>query len=134
MVIKEYKTINQREILELYSSVGWTAYTDSPETLYAGLAKSLLLLTAYENGSLLGLIRCVGDGETIVYIQDILVKPDHQRRGIGTALLNEALRRFPHVRQIVLSTDIEDRTLAFYRSLGFESLEKLGCRAFMLIK
>lgn len=31
MEIREYKTYNESEILRLYTSVGWTAYTDQPE-------------------------------------------------------------------------------------------------------
>ena len=134
MIIKEHKTYNESKILSLYSAVGWTAYTDLPEALRSGFEKSLLTLAAYEDGKLIGLIRCVGDGETIVYVQDILVYPEYQRQGIGTALLREVLSRFSHVRQIVLSTDKEERTLRFYRSLGFASLEDIGCRGFMLIK
>ena len=134
MTIEEYTNYNESDILSLYSSVGWTAYTDAPHTLRAGFEKSLVTLAAYESGQLLGLIRCVGDGETIVYIQDILVFPEFQRRGIGTALLQEILRRFSHVRQIVLSTDREERTQAFYRSMGFVPLENIGCCGFMLIK
>ena len=134
MIIKEYDKYIPGEIIPLYESVGWTAYTEAPETLRRGFEKSLLTLAAYEDGKLIGLIRCVGDGETIVYVQDILVYPEYQRQGIGTALLREVLSRFSHVRQIVLSTDKEERTLRFYRSLGFASLEDIGCRGFMLIK
>ena len=134
MIIKEYKNYNESEILSLYSSVGWTAYTDSPCTLRAGFANSLLTLAAYEDSRLLGLIRCVGDGETIVYIQDILVFPEHQRQGVGKALFQEALSRFSQVRQIVLSTDCEERTLQFYKSLGFTQMEDIGCCSFMYLK
>lgn len=31
--IKEYSIYDEEEILALYSSVGWTAYTDRPDTL-----------------------------------------------------------------------------------------------------
>ena len=33
MEIREYKTYNEQEILRLYASVGWTAYTVHPEVL-----------------------------------------------------------------------------------------------------
>ena len=36
MEIREYKTYNEPEILRLYASVGWTAYTDQPEVLRKG--------------------------------------------------------------------------------------------------
>lgn len=133
MQIFEYNTYNEPEILALYSSVGWTAYTDHPESLKRGLEKSLLVLGAYEDDTLVGILRAVGDGETIVFIQDILVHPDHQRRGIGTAMLKEALSRYTHVRQIQLATDNTEKTKAFYRSCGFRELSEIGCCGFMRI-
>ena len=33
MEIREYRAYNEEEILSLYASVGWTAYTDQPEVL-----------------------------------------------------------------------------------------------------
>ena len=33
MEIREYLSYNEKEILALYSSVGWTAYTDHPGVL-----------------------------------------------------------------------------------------------------
>ena len=68
MEIREYRTYNEQEILPLYTSVGWTAYTDAPDTLRQGFEHSLLTLAAYENGQLVGLIRTVGDGYTIVFV------------------------------------------------------------------
>lgn len=38
-----------------------------------------------------GIIRVVGDGYTIVWIQDILVFPDQQRKGVGSALIQPDL-------------------------------------------
>ena len=51
-----------------------------------GCANSLLTLAAHEEAALAGLIRVVEDGHTIVFVQDILVRPQFQRRGIGPAL------------------------------------------------
>mgnify|MGYP000546047541 CR=1 FL=1 len=41
MEIREYKTYNESEILRLYTSVGWTAYTDQPEALRKGFESSM---------------------------------------------------------------------------------------------
>lgn len=68
MGIREYKTYNEMEILSLYASVGWTAYTDRPEVLRKGFENSMLTLAAYEGDQLLGIIRTVGDGYTIVFV------------------------------------------------------------------
>ena len=119
MEIRNYSTYNEKEILKLYSSVGWTAYTDEPQALKLGFQNSLLVLAAYEGEELLGIIRVVGDGVTVVFIQDLLVFPEKQRKGIGTALVKAVLERYPTVRQIELTTDQSPETAAFYESLGF---------------
>ena len=98
MEIRAYQTYNEGEILSLYNSVGWTAYTAHPEVLHKGFDHSLLTLAAYEGEQLLGIIRVVGDGYTIVFVQDLLVFPEHQRKGIGSALLQAVLNQYRHVR------------------------------------
>lgn len=131
MEIQEYSNYNENEILRLYSSVGWTAYTENKTALRKGYEQSLLTLAAYENGELLGVIRVVGDGFTVVLVQDLLVFPEKQRKGVGTALLRAVLERYGSVRQIELVTDDTPETAAFYSSLGFKELSKLGCLGFM---
>ena len=131
MEIREYRQYDEREILLLYASVGWTAYTDQPETLRRGFENSLLTLAAYEENRLIGVLRAVGDGQTIVFVQDLLILPEYQRRGVGTALLRELLARYPQVRQIELTADDSPSLLAFYRKTGFVPMSELGCRGLM---
>ena len=131
MEIKEYRMYNEAEILRLYQSVGWTAYTCHPEVLQKGFENSMLTLAAYEKEQLLGLIRTVGDSNTIVFVQDILVSPEHQQKGIGSALLQAILDRYSHVRQIQLATDNTPKTIAFYKSMGFREMSEIGCCGFM---
>ena len=131
MNIQEYVGYREEDILRLYSAVGWTAYTKDPDALLKGFENSLLVLAAYEGDELLGILRAVGDGQTIVFIQDILVFPEHQRQGVGTALLREILTRYRHVRQIALITDDTPKTISFYKALGFRELSETGCCGFM---
>jgi GNAT superfamily N-acetyltransferase len=101
------------------------------DALRKGFENSLLVLAAYEDGELIGLLRAVGDGYTVVFIQDILVIPEKQRQGVGTALVKAALEKFPGVRQIELTTDNKPETAAFYKSLGFFEFSEIGCCGFM---
>ena len=126
MEIKEYTKFKADEILQLYAQAGWTAYTEDMPALECGYKNSLLVLAAYENGELLGIVRVVGDGTTIVLVQDILVYPARQRQGIGTALLKAVLERYKNVRQIQLVTDNTPKTVAFYKSLGFLDFAEFG--------
>ena len=131
MEIRAYEKYDEEEILRLYKAVGWTAYTENPSVLQKGFGNSLLTLAAYEGDELTGLLRAVGDGATIVFIQDLLVLPDRQRQGIGTALMKAVLDRFPRVRQVELTADETPEAAAFYRSLGFSEMSELGCCGFM---
>ena len=110
---------SRSETVELYDAVGWSAYTDAPDVLMAGLRDSLRVVVARRQERLVGLARVVGDGATICYLQDVLVHPDARRRGLGGELVREAFAPFDAVRQHVLITDEEAGQKAFYESLGF---------------
>ena len=131
MDIKEYTNYNEDEILALYNDAGWVAYTQDKDALRRGYENSLIKLGAYEGDKLIGIIRAVGDGATIVFVQDIIVLKEHQREGVGTKLLKEVLDRFSNVRQIELVTDNTPKTIAFYKSVGFRPLDEIGCAGFM---
>ena len=128
--IKEYSKYNESEILNLYQSVGWINYTNNPNMLKNAYTNSLKILAAYENEKLLGIIRVVGDGYSIVFIQDIIVLPEYQSHGIGTALLKKILEIYRNVYQKSLLTDNMDETIQFYKSVGFEMDTDIDCRVF----
>jgi GNAT superfamily N-acetyltransferase len=107
------------QLVALYSSVGWTSYTEEPDRLVLALRQSLRVATAWHEESLVGLARVVGDGVSIIYLQDVLVHPDHARSGVGTRLVNAVFEPYIDVRQQVLMTDDEPAQRAFYESLGF---------------
>ena len=134
MEIREYTVFNENEILELYSKAGWTAYTKDMKSLRQGFEHSLLVLGAFEKDKLVGIIRAVGDGFTVVLIQDLLILPECRRKGIGSELVRELLERYEDVRQIQLVTDDVEENIAFYKSLGFIELSEDGCLGLWRIK
>jgi GNAT superfamily N-acetyltransferase len=126
------------ELVALYDAVGWTAYTRDPAALAAAVAGSHAVVTARDDdGQLLGLLRTISDGQTIVYVQDVLVVPSAHRSGVGGALLDAVLCRYSHVRQTVLLTDAEPGQRAFYESRGFvevHDVEPQPLRSFVLLR
>ncbi|MTI95239.1 MAG: GNAT family N-acetyltransferase [Firmicutes bacterium] len=118
------KDLPQQAVQELYSDAGWLAYTKDIDGLMRALANSLAVISAWDGEELVGLIRVVGDGQSILYIQDILVRKSHKRCGIGSELLNQILEEFRHVRQKVLLTDESPETRGFYEANGFQSCDK----------
>ena len=129
--IREYVCYEQDEVLALYESVGWTGYTCRFEIMECAFARSLKIYGAYVQDKLVGLVRAVGDGVTIVYIQDLLVHPSYQRMGIGKALMGRLLDDYKNVYQKVLTTDDTEKTLAFYHHMGMKVDHEIGCRVFM---
>lgn len=122
----------RHELLALYRSAGWDAYTQDPAALEAAIDGSTFVVTARAEGELVGLARAISDGVSIAYVQDLLVAPGSRRSGVGSALLAAVLARFAHVRQLVLLSDAEPRADAFYRSLGLTQVsESAGLRAFV---
>jgi len=107
------------EMLALYNSVGWSAYTNTPERLVRSVLNSSHVVCAHQAELLVGLARVVSDFGTLVYLQDVLVAPGMQRRGIGAELVARVLEPFADVRQTVLLTDADPGLAEFYTSLGF---------------
>ena len=123
----DYKTnarINKNELENLYSSVGWTEYTNDLERLEKAINHSLSVITAWYQGKLVGVIRVVGDGQTILYIQDLLVHPDYQNKKIGTQLMDKVLQEYKDVRQKILLTEDTSNVRRFYEKFGFDSCDK----------
>ena len=130
MLIKEYTDFDLNEIMLLYDSVGWTNYTSKPTMLENAFKNSLLVLGAYDNDKLVGVVRVVGDEWSVVYVQDMLVMPSYQRRGIGTGLMKEVMKRYKNIYQMTLLTDDNEKNKAFYKSLGFVTVSDIHAVAF----
>lgn len=119
-----------KDLLTLYKNAGWIAYTKEPEKLAKAYRNSLFNIGAFHEETLIGLIRVIGDDASIIYVQDILVNDDYQGLGIGSHLLKSVLKRYSHIRQIVLVTDDTVKTKSFYEKNGMLSVDKFDGVAF----
>ena len=115
------------DVLHLYQAVSWTNYTNQPQMLEQSLAHSLAIYVARDGEKIVGLVRLVGDGFSSVFVQDLIVLPSYQRQGIGSALMKEALGDYKDAYQVQLATEQTEKTVEFYRSLGFETLSTYDC-------
>jgi GNAT superfamily N-acetyltransferase len=124
------KTIDKKQLERLYTDVEWHAYTKNMNLLARAVKQSLEVVAAWDGEELVGLIRVVGDGLTIIYIQDILVLRRYQNQGIATRLLQEVLTQYQTVRQKVLLTEEAPDVRHFYEKNGFESCDQGSLVAF----
>lgn len=124
IILKEYQVYNEVEMISLYKSVHWSLYVENPGKLKKSYDHSLFKLAAYQDDQLVGMIRVVGDGVSIIFIQDLLVHPEFQRRGIGTNLMKAVLEKYKTVRQKALMTDDMPGQRVFYRSVGLVPIQE----------
>ena len=127
ITIKKQEIVKLEDVLHLYQAVGWTNYTHQPEMLEQALSHSLAIYVALDGDAVVGLIRLVGDGFSSVLVQDLIVLPNYQSQGIGSALMKQALEDFKEVYQVQLATEQTEKNVGFYRSIGFETLSTYDC-------
>lgn len=94
----EKTEIDVEHSILLYQSVDWSSYCDSIDIVNRLLSKSLWWCSCVVNQEVVGLVRVVGDGVSIVYIQDLSVNPTYQRKGIASGLMNQVFQTFDEVR------------------------------------
>jgi GNAT superfamily N-acetyltransferase len=96
--------------------------TRSREAVERGLPNSLFGVVAVheERGDVVGMARVVGDDGTVFHVCDMAVHPDHQRRGLGTRLMESVLdyveETAPPEAYVNLMADVD----GFYEQFGFE--------------
>lgn len=125
--ITKETSVSINDVLHLYQAVGWTNYTNQPQMLAQALSHSLAIYLARDGEKIVGLVRLIGDGFSSVFVQDLIVLPTYQRQGIGSTLMKQALADYKDAYQVQLATDESEKTLGFYRSLGFETLSSFQC-------
>ncbi|WP_167956763.1 GNAT family N-acetyltransferase [Anaerosporobacter faecicola] len=117
--------------MQLYTDVGWINYTSDPGKLERAYQNSLSVITAWDQEKLVGAIRVVGDGVTILYVQDLLVATTYQGQGIGTELFQRIMNKYKHVTQKVLLTDAEPKTKEFYTKMGWSMSDTYQCVSYV---
>ena len=113
------RKITVEEYLILRRSVGWrdTAF----EKTKIALQNSLFSIVVEENGSTIGMGRIVGDGGIYYYIQDVIVIPEKQNRGLGTKIMEHLMSHIEKVAEpgsFIALMSAEGRS-SFYKRFGF---------------
>lgn len=85
--------LNLDQVIQLYraSTLGARRPVDNRQTMAAMLENANLVLTAWIGESLVGIARTLTDFAYVAYLADLAVDQAHQRRGIGSMLV-EATR------------------------------------------
>jgi GNAT superfamily N-acetyltransferase len=115
------KSLPKRQVLELYRALDWSA-AKRPSRLLRALARSDSVVTAWADGSLVGLGNAISDGALVVYYPHLLVLPGYQRQGIGRDIMKRLMSRYRGFHQHILVAESE--AAGFYRDCGFRRAGK----------
>ena len=88
-----------------------------PNHLATVFSSSRFKCFVYADGELVGAGRALADGLDCSYIADVAVHPEHQGKGLGTAIIEKLVELSAGHKKIVLYAN--PGTEAFYRGLGF---------------
>ncbi len=109
---------SSKNLEELFINSG-LAEKAKTSNLERAFNNSLFVNYAWDGARAIGAIRCIGDGETVLYIEDIIVDNKYQHKKIGTSLLMSALNTFTNVPKIVFACDYNDKAINFISKFGF---------------
>ena len=125
VLYKEFSTELLETVKELFQEEGWSAYLRDDDKLVRAFQNSLYILGAFEDDKLIGFVRCVGDGEHILLVQDLIIDRKHRGQGIGTSLFKRVWDKYADVRMFQVTTDLHDEVdNLFYQSRGMRKLEE----------
>jgi GNAT superfamily N-acetyltransferase len=107
------------QVIELYrdSTLGERRPIDDPEIARAMLEHANLVVTAWDEGRLVGLSRTLTDFLYVGYLSDLAVSLSHQRLGIGTELIARTRARMGPRSMLVLLA--APKAVGYYPKLGF---------------
>ena len=88
-----------------------------PDALRTVFGHSMFMCFVRAGDSLVGAGRALADGRDCSYIADVAVHPDHQRRGLGQAIVRKLVDMSRDHKKIILYAN--PGTEEFYARLGF---------------
>ncbi len=109
------------ELIDLYRFTHW-GKSRTLEQIDKMLQGSSLCFSVRHNDRLVAFCRILTDFVFRASLWDILVHPDHQGRGLGTALMRYTLDH-PAVKPIPLIVTYSSDLIPFLKRLGFASNE-----------
>lgn len=83
------------------------------------LMTSYFHISVYDGDKLVGYIDTVSNGVTDAYIQDLMVHPEYQGKGIGTELMSRTIAYLKERKIYMISVVFEKKLLPFYKRFGF---------------
>ena len=117
---KETREFSRGQLEDLFLSVEWSS-GHFPDKLVVAMRNFSTVISAWDGGKLVGMACAMDDGIMNAYMHYLLVRPEYQGTGIGSALVSKIKEKYgDYLRLVIVAYNKE---LAFYEKCGFKNAE-----------
>jgi len=121
----EYKIENNLSVDEfrrvlISSTLGARRPVNDDERLRKMLEHGNLIITARDNGRLIGVSRSLSDFAFCTYLSDLAVDQEYQKQGVGRELIRLTKLSAPQAKLILLSAPA---AISYYPKIGMKQFE-----------
>jgi ribosomal protein S18 acetylase RimI-like enzyme len=113
--------LNTEDIIEVFDSSGIKRPTGEPERIKKMFDNSNLIISAWDNGKLVGIARSVTDFSFCCYLSDLAVHKDYQSMGIGKKLIDLTNDNIGESVMLLLLS--AQPAMDYYPKVGFDKVE-----------
>ncbi|MEM6261540.1 MAG: GNAT family N-acetyltransferase [Bacteroidota bacterium] len=114
LTVAEFKDVLVR------STLGERRPIDEPDRLQEMIAQADLIVTARDNGKLVGVARSISDFAYCTYLSDLAVDRTYQKQGIGKELIRHTKLTAPQATLYLVSAPA---AIPYYPRIGMEQYE-----------
>lgn len=118
MEYKYDKKIDKEQLESLFSSVGWQS-AKYPNRLQKAIENNDYVISVWDSNDLVGLLAALSDGYINVFLTYLLIKPEYQKQGLGTILVNDFLEKFKCFGRRIVTTELDKEK--YYNKFGFKT-------------
>ena len=115
------KDLPCEQLHALFVSAGWSDDpTEYLNVFNAPFINSTLVISAWDNERLVGVVRVLSDKIVRSVIHDLVVLPEYKGKGIGKELVRRCIAHFPNSEWLVQT---EKHIIPYYEKMGFRTHE-----------
>ncbi len=108
--------VNWERISELFELVGWGKR--NPQEIELAFRKSTVVCMVKNEEGIIGFGRTVDDGRYYALLVDIVIHPDHQRKGMGSAIVHNLTDQLKGYNFSTLTAALQKEM--FYQKAGWK--------------
>jgi len=114
------KDLPNDELHQLFASAGWSNENTTEDMINhfnVPFINSTLVISAWDNKKLIGVVRVLSDKMIRSIIYDLVIFPEYQKKGIGQELVKRCIGHFPNSEWLVQTTK---EISPYYEKIGFK--------------